>query len=89
MAFQTFLSKTNHKFNIFEEVREPKPESAKIRFLFDEVRNTELQPIVQAIRAGMSLDPNTYTFTTEANMIALQVTPKETHRSVSAHGKES
>jgi hypothetical protein len=30
-----------------------------------------------------------YTFTTAANMIASQVTPKETNRSVSALGKES
>jgi hypothetical protein len=57
-------------FNIFEEVGEPKPESAKIRFLLDRVRNTELQPVVQAIRAGMTLNPQTYTFTTAANMMA-------------------
>jgi hypothetical protein len=44
---------------------------------------------VQAIRAGMTLEPNTYTFTTAAKMIASQVTPKETNRSVSAPGKES
>jgi lysyl-tRNA synthetase class I len=37
----------------------------------------------------MTLDPNTYTFTTAANMIASQVTPKENNRSVSAVGKES
>jgi hypothetical protein len=89
MTFQTFLAKTKHMFNIFEEVGESKPESAKIRFLLDGVRNTELQPIVQAIRAGMTLEPNVYTFTTAANMIASQVTPKETNRSVSALGKES
>jgi hypothetical protein len=89
MGYQTFLAKTKHMFNIFEEVREPKPESAKIRFLLDGIRSTELQPIVQAIRAGMTLDPNVYTFTTAANMIASQVTPKETNRSVSALGKES
>jgi hypothetical protein len=89
MAFQTFLAKTKHMTNIFEEVGEPKPESAKIRFLLDGIRNTELQPIVQAIRAGMTLDPNTYTFTTAANMIASQVAPKESNRSVSGLGKES
>jgi hypothetical protein len=82
MTFQTFLVRTRHMFNIFEEV-------AKIRFLLDGVRNTELQPIVQAIRAGMTLDPNTYTFTTAANMITSQVTPKETNRIVSGLGKES
>jgi hypothetical protein len=40
----------------------------------------------------MSFDPNTYTFTTAANMIAShasQVTPKESNRSVSGLGKES
>jgi hypothetical protein len=89
MGYQTFLAKTKHMFNIFEEVGEPKPESAKIRFLLDGIRSTELQPIVQAIRAGMTLDPNVYTFTTTAIMIASQVTPKETNRSVSALGKES
>jgi hypothetical protein len=89
MPFQTFLAKTKHMFNIFEEVGEPKRESAKIRFLLDGARNTELQPIVQAIRAGMTLDPNTYTFSTAANMIASQVTPKETNRTVGALGKES
>jgi hypothetical protein len=36
----------------------------------------------------MTLDPNVYTFTTAANMIASQVIPKETHRSVTALGKE-
>jgi hypothetical protein len=89
MGYQTFLAKTKHMCNIFEEVGEPKPESAKIRFLLDWIRSTELQPIVQAFRAGMTLDPNVYTFTTAANMIASQVTPKETKRSVSARGKES
>jgi hypothetical protein len=88
MTFQTFLAKTKHIFNIFEEVGEPKPESAKIRFSLDGVRNTEIQSIVQAIRAGMTLDPNVYTFTTAANMISSQVTPKETNRNVSALGKE-
>ena len=83
MTFQAFLAKTKHMFNIFEEVGEPKPESAKIRFLLDGIRSTELQPVVQAIRAGMTLEPNTYTFTTAANMIASQVTPKENQRSVS------
>jgi hypothetical protein len=76
-------------FNIFEEVGEPKPESAKIRFLLDGVRNTEPQPIVQTIRAGMTLDPNTYKFTTAANMIASQVTPKENNRSVSGLWKKN
>jgi hypothetical protein len=76
-------------FNIFEEVGEPKPESAKTRFLLDGVRNTELQTIVQAIRAQMTLDPNVYRFTTAANMIVSQVTPKATNRSVSALGKDS
>jgi hypothetical protein len=89
MGYQTFLAKTKHMFNIFVEVREPKPESAKIRFLLDGIRSTELQPIVQAIRAGMTLDPYVYTFTTAANMIASQVTLKETNRSISALGKES
>jgi hypothetical protein len=89
MTLQTFLAKTKHMFNIFEEVGEPKPESAKIRFLLYGVRNTEHQPIVQAIRAGTTLDPKTYTFTTAANMIASQVTPKENSRSVSGLGKES
>jgi hypothetical protein len=89
MGYQTFLAKPKHMFNIFEEVGEPKPESAKIRFLLDGIRSTELQPIAQAFRAGMTLDPNVYTFTTAANMIASQVTPKETNRSVSALGKES
>jgi hypothetical protein len=37
----------------------------------------------------MTLDPSVYTFTTAANMIWSQVTPKETNRSVSALGKES
>jgi hypothetical protein len=89
MTFQTFIAKTKHMFNTFEEVGEPKPESAKIRLLFDGDRNTELQPIVQAVRAAMTLDPNTYTFTTAANTIASQVTPKENNRSVSGLGKES
>jgi hypothetical protein len=33
MTSQTFFAKTKPMFNIFEEVGEPKPESAKIRFL--------------------------------------------------------
>jgi hypothetical protein len=88
MAFQTFLAKTKHMFNIFEEVGEPKPESAKIRFLLDGIRSTELQPILQAIRAGMTLDPNVYTFTTPANMIASQVTPKRQTAALVRSGKE-
>jgi hypothetical protein len=87
VSFQTFLAKTKHMFNIFAEVGKPKTESAKIRFLLDGIRSMEQQPIVQAIRAGMTLEPNTYTFTTAANMIASQVTPKENHRSVSGLGR--
>jgi hypothetical protein len=37
----------------------------------------------------MTLEANAYTFTTAANMIASQVTPKETHRSVSGLERES
>ena len=80
MSFQTFLAKTKHMFNIFEDVGEPKTESAKIRFLLDGIRSTEQQPIVQAIRAGMTLEPNAYTLAIAANMIASQVTPKENQR---------
>jgi hypothetical protein len=89
MGYQTFLAKTKHMFNMLDEVGEPKPELIKIRFLLDGIRSTELQPIVQAIRAGMTIDPNVYTFTRAANMIAWQVTPIETNRSVTALGKES
>jgi hypothetical protein len=56
MGYQTFLAETKHMFSIFEEIGELKPESAKIRLLLDGIRSTELQPIVQAIRAGMTLD---------------------------------
>jgi hypothetical protein len=59
MAHQTFLTKAKHIFNIFEEVAEPKPESAKIRLLLDGSRCTGLPAIGQAIRAGMTLEPNT------------------------------
>jgi hypothetical protein len=51
--------------------------------------NTELQPFVHAIRASMTLEPNTYTVTTAANMIASQVSPKENNRSVSGLGKKA
>jgi hypothetical protein len=37
----------------------------------------------------MTLEPNTYTFTTATNMIALQVTPKESHRYASGLVKEA
>jgi tryptophanase len=83
MSFQTFLAKTKYMFNIFKEVGVPKIESAKIRFLLDGIRDREQQPMVQVIRAGRTLEPNTYKFTTAANMIASQVTLKENHRSVS------
>jgi hypothetical protein len=88
MAYQTFLAKTKHMNDIFEEVGEPKPESAKIRSLLDGIRCTDLRSIVKAIRAGMTLDPNAYTFTTPANMIASQVLGKnqlELHASKSWH----
>jgi hypothetical protein len=62
---------------------EPKPESAKIRFVLEGIRSTDLQRIVQAIRAGKTIELKTYTFTTAANMIASHVTPKEAHQSVS------
>jgi hypothetical protein len=77
MTYQTFLAKTKHMFHIFEEVGKSKPESAKIRFLLNDIRSTDLQSIVQATRAGMALDPNAYTFTTAANMIASQVSARK------------
>ena len=39
------------------------------------------------VSPGMTLEPNTYTFITAANMIAKYVTKKENHRSVSGLGK--
>jgi hypothetical protein len=60
LTFVAHFTKTKHMFHIFEEVGEPKPESAKIRFLLDGIQCTDLQPIVQAIGAGMSLDPHAH-----------------------------
>jgi hypothetical protein len=82
MAFQAYLAKVKHMFNIFEEVGEPKTETAKIRFLMDTIKNTSLQAIIQAIKAKQAVDAESYTFTNAANLIASQLS-KDTTRSVS------
>jgi hypothetical protein len=83
LTFVAHFTKTKHMFHIFEEVGEPKPESAKIR-------NPMYRPTANCASYWSGHDSGPpHTFTTAANMIASQVTPKETNRSVSALGKES
>ena len=91
LAFETFLTKCQKMYNIFEKSGEPMTEDAKIRFLFNKVQHSGLQSTVDALKARITTSPvGTITYTTVANHLSTAVSelPEyvSRHRNISATG---
>ena len=76
MPFATFLAKVQRMFNLFDQIGEPYSESAKLRFLLDKVQNQDLKHALEAVRTGISINPNAFTFTSAANHFSSLVKPR-------------
>ena len=55
MAFETFLTKCQHMFNIYDKEGEPMTEDAKIRFLFKKVQHSGLFAAIESLKAQQTL----------------------------------
>ena len=76
MPFATFLARVQKMFNLFEQIGEPFSEGAKLRFLFDKVQNQELKHPLEAVRTLVSLNPDSFTFTSAANHLSVLIKPR-------------
>jgi hypothetical protein len=76
MPFATFLAKVQRMFNLFEQIGEPYSEAAKLRFLFDKVQNQELKHPLEAVRTLVSMNPDSFTFTSAANHLSALIKPR-------------
>ena len=74
MAFETFLTKCQSMFNIYEQEDEPMEEDAKIRFIFRKVQHPVLDKTIEALKATIATSPaGTITYTTAANHLSTAV----------------
>lgn len=76
MPFATFLAKVQRMFNLFDQIGEPYTESAKLRFLFDKVQSAELKHPLEAVRTAVSMQPDSFNFTSAANHLSSLVKPR-------------
>ena len=76
LPFASFLAKVQRMFNLFDQIGEPYSESAKLRFLLDKVQNQDLKHALEAVRTGISINPNAFTFTSAANHLSSLVKPR-------------
>ena len=67
LSFETFLTKCQKMFNIFEEENEPMEEDAKVRFLFNKIQHQGLQAPIEAMRARIATSTVPVSYTTVAN----------------------
>jgi len=74
LSFETFLTKCQKMFNIFEKNGEGMEEDAKIRFVFKQIHNKDLQHDIAALKATITTSPpGTITFTTVCNHLSTAV----------------
>jgi hypothetical protein len=69
LPFQTFLSKTQNMFNLFENQKEAYTPSMKLRFLLERVQHDELKAAIAALNVSSSKGEE-ITFTSAANHLA-------------------
>ena len=72
MSFETFLTRAQKMFNIYDKQGEPMLEDAKIRFLFERTQHTGLQGHVQALKASITTG-SAISYTTAANHLSTAV----------------
>lgn len=78
MPFETFLSKVQKMFNLFEDAGEPMQEAAKVRFLFDKIQNADLTMAIKSLKSTAEIVDTAISFTKAANHLAAEITPKPT-----------
>jgi hypothetical protein len=72
LPFQTFLTKSQHMFNLFEGQKEAYTPSMKLRFLLDRVQHAELKAAIAALKVSNSQGEE-ITFTAAANHLASEL----------------
>lgn len=77
MPFSTFISKVQEMFNIFAACHEEFAESAKLRFLFEHISATPLQPAIETLKAQLGQNPTSWSFVNACNHLASQITSVE------------
>ena len=74
LPFETFLTKCEKMYNIYETHGEKMAEEAKIRFLFRKIHHVGLSSAIEAMKAKITTDPpGTVTYTTVANHLSTAV----------------
>ena len=74
LSFESFLTKCENMFNIYDTHGEEMKEEAKIRFLFKHVHHPELQSDIAALKASITTSPaGTITYTTVCNHLSTAV----------------
>ena len=73
LAFNVFISKSKKLFNIFDECDESIPEQKKLRFLWESIKDPKLTPTIEAIKASLNRDPDSWSFVDTADHLASQI----------------
>ena len=74
LSFESFLTKSQKMFNIFEKHGEGMEEDAKIRFLFKNVQHSGLQSDIAALKASITTSAvGTISYTTVCNHLSAVV----------------
>ena len=84
LSFETFLTRCQKMFNIYEKQGEPMLEDAKVRFLFERTQHAGLQGHVQALKASITTG-TAVPYTTAANHLSTAVSELPDY--VAAHRK--
>ena len=72
LSFETFLTKCQRMFNIYEKEGEPMPDDAKLRFLFEKIQHAGLQTQIEALRASITTG-TAVSYVTAANHLSTAV----------------
>ena len=85
MPFESFLTKCNAMFQIFQDCKEEYTEQMKVRFLLDKTADAPLlQPLRASIQAQTFINPKLYTFVTAADSLAMVIPTKKRGRGLGA-----
>ncbi len=91
MPFESFLTKCQQMFNIYEKEGEPMSDDAKMRFLFTKVTHTGLRGAIEALKAQQTAGAEV-TYTRAASHLATAVSelPEylSKHRNISGVGTQ-
>ena len=74
LTFETYLTKCEKMYNIFENHDEKMEEDAKIRFLFKNIQHSGLEADIAALKASITTNPaGTITYSTVCNHLSTAV----------------